>query len=79
MGVQALAGGPTAVAGPLSTTQNARLGDKQGFDVHDLVDEASERLDARLGLIAPEDLRPVHVPGGQVRQGAGVLVVNALR
>ena len=46
-----------------------------GLDAHHLPDESAERLDARLGLAAPEDLRPVYVPRGHVLQGAAAVVL----
>jgi hypothetical protein len=43
---------------------------------HHLVDEPAERHDPRLGLTAPEDPGPVHIPGGQVLKRPAALVLE---
>jgi hypothetical protein len=50
-----------------------------GLGGHHLFDQPGEGLDAGRGLAAAEDLRPVDVVGGQVRQCSApvVLVLDA--
>jgi hypothetical protein len=59
----------------LSTIQKTRLGGGVGLFGHHLGDEAVEWFDAALGLAAVEQLRPPHVPGGQVAERAHPLVL----
>src|SRR5579875_2727090 len=47
-----------------------------GLCRHHLGDEAAEGVDARFLLAAPEDLGPVHVPGGEVLERAAPLVLE---
>ena len=46
------------------------------LDAHDLADQPPERLDAGLGLAAPEQPGPVDVPGGEVLEGPAALVLE---
>src|SRR3990170_8952857 len=45
------------------------------LDAHDLLDQPPERLDAGLGLAAPEQPRPVDVPSGEVLERAAAVVL----
>ena len=61
---------------PLSTTQKTRRARRVRLGAHHLVDEPGERLDPRLGFTAPEDLGPVHIPGGQVLKRPAPVVLE---
>src|SRR5215467_5704116 len=63
------------VRGAVVDDQEDPVGLAVEIDRHDLVDQAREGLDASLELDAPEGDAPSDVPGGEVLDGAGPLVV----
>ena len=60
------AGGLAAMRAAIVDHPEDAIGQTVGFDGHDLIDQASERLDTGRRFQPPEQLGPVDIPGGQV-------------
>ena len=71
-------GGLAAMRAAIVDHPEDAIGRTVGFDGHDLIDQASERLDTGRRFQPPEQLGPVDIPGGQVGPGAaaGVFVLH---
>ena len=74
-GVEAVAGFLAAMAGAVVDHPEHSPGGGVRLDGHDLLDEPGERCDAGFGFATPEDLGPMHVPGGQVLQSTAAVVL----
>src|SRR5215210_4147928 len=66
--LQALHRSLTPMRGAIVYYPEHPIGGGVGLLSHHLIDQRTEGLDAALGLTAPEELRSMHVPGGQVSQ-----------